>query len=115
MHAPAPERSREPPDDGPTDWRPKATLFCQQCGREDAVDGDWEERERAGRMHVHCPDCDNRLTSLAGPDGRLPRSPRGDGSRLFEPLLDTWMGAGAVWRASVRSLTHWVPNGRSDA
>lgn len=37
--------------------RPKATLFCPDCGHESVVDGDWVVRDEGSRRRYVCPAC----------------------------------------------------------
>jgi len=54
--------SRRTDDGPPPATPPKTTLFCPDCGRTEPVDGDWDDRQRAYGVAVHCPDCTARLT-----------------------------------------------------
>jgi predicted RNA-binding Zn-ribbon protein involved in translation (DUF1610 family) len=50
------------------DSRPKATLFCPDCGHESRSDGDWVRVDRAEHVHYLCPDCDTDITVRPAPD-----------------------------------------------
>ncbi|WP_247009841.1 phage terminase large subunit family protein [Halorientalis litorea] len=52
-----------PPSEPTADQRPKAVLFCPDCGHESHVTGDWEVRTSAGRETYVCPVCDAVLTT----------------------------------------------------
>jgi DNA-directed RNA polymerase subunit RPC12/RpoP len=47
--------------EAPPQTRPKARLYCQECGR-DAPLSDWERRRTTTGTAVVCPDCGHRLT-----------------------------------------------------
>lgn len=49
--------------------RPKATLFCDECGHESHVTGDWVVHESAHGADFVCPECGATIISrgVSGP------------------------------------------------
>lgn len=47
----------------PATHRPKATLFCPECGHESPADGDWDVRQRGTRDQLACPQCATTVTA----------------------------------------------------
>lgn len=43
--------------------RRKGTLFCDQCGHESLVEGDWTVSETGDRTILSCPECGNVIES----------------------------------------------------
>lgn len=89
---PARTRSDRPPD------RTKATLICQDCGRERHVDDGWERRRDDDRVAIVCPACEHVLT-------RRPSASGGAGSRLRERLVPTLAALAVAPRAAQQWLT----------
>lgn len=93
-----------------TDQRPKAALFCPECGHESGVDGDWTASvdDAAGVLRLTCPDCGTELTrrplsEADTADGRT------DQSTGRESLVTTAL---ALWTETVRAWRSLCP--RSD-
>ncbi|MFB6117811.1 hypothetical protein [Halosegnis sp.] len=51
------ERPRADPPEDDTQESEKMALFCQECGHESPMTGDWLVREGTDGYHVVCPDC----------------------------------------------------------
>lgn len=77
--------------------RPKATLFCQDCGHQSHVDGDWIVRTTAARVTTECPDCGTHI------DER-PRRPGRSGERL--PATDPSSALGVLAPVNVLIRFH---------
>lgn len=43
--------------------RPKATLFCFECGHESPVTGDWIIQEYGDCVDYVCPECETTITT----------------------------------------------------
>ncbi|MFC5133706.1 MULTISPECIES: hypothetical protein [Haloferacaceae] len=54
-----------------TNSRPKAVLFCPDCGHESSLSGDWIVRESAGRTTHTCPVCDATVEDRRRPEPAL--------------------------------------------
>ncbi|PSQ04821.1 hypothetical protein BRC92_03930 [Halobacteriales archaeon QS_4_69_31] len=52
-------------DDAEAPPRPKATLFCPDCGHENPLQGDWIVSPRCDGGLLVCPDCGATVTTCA--------------------------------------------------
>ncbi|WP_066413149.1 hypothetical protein [Halorubrum aethiopicum] len=53
------------------DPRPKAVLFCPDCGHESGLPGDWIVDEGPGRTTHTCPACDATVEERRRPEPLL--------------------------------------------
>lgn len=101
-------QSSDPPPD-----RPKAVLFCPNCGHEGHTTADWASRDDyvAGTRAVVCPECAATITERPLPTQSVNAVDRGGrwaatGTRM---AWETWRD---LWRSSFELVTSW-PRGAS--
>ncbi|MCU4741466.1 hypothetical protein OB955_11265 [Halobacteria archaeon AArc-m2/3/4] len=49
------------PPHSPTDGR-KMVLYCQECGHDSPITGDWDESRHGDEVQFRCPDCGHLVT-----------------------------------------------------
>jgi len=47
----------------PPDSRPKASLFCPDCGHESPITGDWLVEQGDGDRTYRCPECQSAIST----------------------------------------------------
>lgn len=57
--------------DSTSTLRRKSTLFCQDCGHESPVDGDWVVQTQSDHRLYVCPECQHVLTTRSQNDGSV--------------------------------------------
>jgi predicted RNA-binding Zn-ribbon protein involved in translation (DUF1610 family) len=75
--------------------RSKATLFCQTCGHESSIWGDWDVRSTTERTTTSCPECGTTVDERPAHDQRDgPFTPL-PGGALLDRMTRTLESVGA--------------------
>jgi hypothetical protein len=80
--------------------RHKSALFCQDCGHESPVDGDWEVQTQSDHRLYVCPECQHVLTARPQSDGSATPVARVTGA-----LVRFWFTPAIYWCIKDNSCT----------
>lgn len=75
---------------------PKSTLFCQDCGHQSPVDGDWMLVATARGTAYRCPQCGADLTIRPA---LATTSARSQPFEAWQHLRHAWCDSVRAWRA----------------
>jgi DNA-directed RNA polymerase subunit RPC12/RpoP len=115
MSSPDLRGSQLPTDGGRTSGRRKAVLFCQSCGHESLVGGDWIATDDylSRTRHVRCPECETTVADRPLPtDSAADEAPPADDVEAG-PFGRTVETVARLWQHSMRRWMQW--SRRADA
>ena len=100
---------QEPPPE-----RPKAVLFCPECGHEGHAASDWRTRDDyvAGERAIVCPECATAVTERPLPNRSANADTDADSAWIDAGGRTPWETWRDLCRSSVELLAVWPRNAR---